>query len=79
MLGVTEWRIIPGYDRYEASDDGRIRNAANKRERRMDGLPWWLGPFTSREARQALVSLRQSAEQIHAEARSPEVTREGEG
>lgn len=31
-------------------------------------LPWWLGPFTAREAKQALVSLRQGADLICSEA-----------
>jgi len=30
---VTEWRIIPGFDRYEVSDDGRVRYAETQRVR----------------------------------------------
>lgn len=31
---MTEWKVIPGYERYEVSADGRVRNAATKRERK---------------------------------------------
>lgn len=30
---MTEWRIIEGFERYEVSDDGRVRYAATQRER----------------------------------------------
>jgi len=30
---LTEWRTIPGFERYEVSDDGRVRFIATKRER----------------------------------------------
>lgn len=32
---MVEWRIIPGFERYEASSDGRIRYAKTMRERRL--------------------------------------------
>lgn len=32
---MTEWRMIPGFERYEVSDDGRVRYAATQRERKL--------------------------------------------
>lgn len=29
---MTEWRVISGYERYEVSDDGRVRNLTSGRE-----------------------------------------------
>ena len=53
---MTEWRIIPGFERYEVSDDGRVRYAATQRERKLhvtrqgyNYVSMHVGPPTERE------------------------------
>jgi hypothetical protein len=45
-----------------------LRMACEIIEWRLNGAPWWLGPFKAGEARQAIASLRQSADLIRMEA-----------
>jgi len=53
---MTEWRMIPGFERYEVSDDGRVRYAATQRERKLhvtrqgyNYVSMHVGPPTERE------------------------------